>query len=381
MTFRSSTTPSKDFSLLTSVPMSSGTSWTVFSLYDGYDGWENAITVSHRLHGGLLDGLLSLFAKYEPSAEHTEVGVVPHLPEPDADSEPFDDAINTKIKEIFVDIDDSIVHKPFNFTSGPLSKSSITGALGPALVGSSVLMAFYESEPRKLRVALTGNLRAVLGRRAHTLNGQTSYAVHVLTADQTCSNPVESARLRAKHPREPLCADGQLLGCGLSRAFGLAAYKWGREMQQRLHQEFMGEAPLANIKTPPYLTAEPEITTLEVKPGDFMVMASNGLWNSLTNEEVVGLVGLWLNRGMTVETDARTSPAADVINPQDLPVSLGTDNTVMYSRWRATKKFLCVDDNAAGHLARNALGGADVELTAALLSMEPPRARKFRSAV
>lgn len=46
----------------------------------------------------------------------------------------------------------------------------------------------------------------------------------------------------------------------------------------------MRKTPLAHIKTYPYLTAEPEITTLEVKLGDFGVMASHGLWNGLINE-------------------------------------------------------------------------------------------------
>jgi len=92
------------------------------------------------------------------------------------------------------------------------------------------------------------------------------------------------------------------------------------------------------------------------------------------------LIGLWLDRDMAVETDT-SSRHRDVISPGDLPVSLGTDNTVMYSRWRAEKKFMCVDHHAATHLARNALGGADVSLTAALLAMEQPRAQKFRESI
>ncbi|GLB35665.1 putative serine/threonine phosphatases, family 2C, catalytic domain [Lyophyllum shimeji] len=369
--------PRQDTALMSSVRVSSGSSLTIFTLIDGYDGWENFSAVSFRLASTLLDGLLSVFAKYEPLAEHAEVGTVPHV-EPVL--EPFDDAINRKIKDVFVDVDDSIVHRPFDFTSTPPSKSWVTAALGPALSGSSAIMALYDSEPRKLRIALTGNSRAVLGRPARRKNGQKSYEVHVLTSDQTCDNPAEVARLRSQHPDEPLCSDGQVLGCGLTRAFGLAAYKWSREVQERLHREFFGEPPLHDAKSPPYVIAEPEITSIEVKPGDFLVMASHGLWDSLTNEEAIGLVGLWLDSGMAV--DAGVTPhSADIISPSDLPVSLGEDNTVMYSRWRAEKKFMCIDNNAAAHLARNALGGADVSLTAALLAMEPPRAQKFRGGI
>ncbi|KAF5387166.1 hypothetical protein D9615_002097 [Tricholomella constricta] len=366
--------PGQNASLLSSVRLVTDTSWTLFTLYDGFDGWENVDAVSSRLVSALLDGLLGILAKYEPPAEHIEVGVVPDV---ELALEPFDDAINKKIKDIFIEVDNNIVHKPFDFSSGPPSKSSVSAALGAALSGSSAILAFYDMDPRILRVALTGNSRAVLGRRARTNNGKSSYEVHILTADQTCDSALEAARLLPKNPGE---SEPHVFSHGLSRAFGVAALKWSHEMQERLHREYLGEIPLAHVhvKTPPpYLSAEPEITTIQIKPGDFMVMASHGLWSSLTNEEVVGLVGLWLNRDMAVKSDTPPLPA-DGIEPRDLPVSLGTDDTVMYSRWRAEKKFLCTDNNAAGHLARNALGGANVGLTASLLALEPPRARKFR---
>ena len=77
-------------------------------------------------------------------------------------------------------------------------------------------------------------------------------------------------------------------------AFGDAASKWSSEIQQRLHEEFLGDRVRENVKTPPYFTAEPEITTTEVQPGDFVAFATDGLRDCLTNEEVVGLVGIWL---------------------------------------------------------------------------------------
>jgi pyruvate dehydrogenase phosphatase len=39
---------------------------------------------------------------------------------------------------------------------------------------------------------------------------------------------------------------------------------------------------------PPYFTAEPEITTTEVQPGDCVVLATDGLWDCLTTEELMG---------------------------------------------------------------------------------------------
>jgi pyruvate dehydrogenase phosphatase len=133
------------------------------------------------------------------------------------------------------------------------------------------------------------------------------------------------------------------------------------------------------------MDAEPEITTIEVKPGDFLIMASAGLWQSLTSEEAVGLVGLWLDRGIyhahpsAITPTQQASTSAHIIHPRDLPVSLGAkDETVMYRKWRAKKRFVCVDTNAAGHLVRNALGGADGDLTEALLTVELPLSTRLR---
>ena len=143
-------------------------------------------------------------------------------------------------------------------------------------------------------VALTEDSRAVLGRNV-SKRGKDTYEVHVLSQDQNAHNPAEDARMSALHPGEKIMDDGRVLGWDMSRAFGDAAYKWSREIQERLHEEFLGDRVRENVKTPPYFTDELEITTTEVQPGDFVVFATDGLWDCLTNEEVVGLVGVWLS--------------------------------------------------------------------------------------
>ncbi|KAG6879011.1 hypothetical protein C0992_005901 [Termitomyces sp. T32_za158] len=231
--------------------------------------------------------------------------------------------------------------------------------MGAALSGSSALVAFYDHEPRKLRVANAGSTRAVLGRRSeHKGTGHQTYTTHVLSEDHTTK-----------------------AAPGLSRAFGLGPYKWSFDIQRRLHKDFMGEPPIeSSLKTP--ITAEPSVVTIDVKPGDFLVLGTSGLWNSLTNEEVVGLVGLWLNRNMiSAGNDTPLVQYQDVVMPSDLPTSVGADNTTMYQRWGVKKRFICVDNNAAQHLSRNALGGADVSWTAALLAHVPPLSSKLRDDV
>jgi pyruvate dehydrogenase phosphatase len=97
----------------------------------------------------------------------------------------------------------------------------------------------------------------------------------------------------------------------ISGAFGDARYKWPPDLVSRLY----GRGPRQYYKTPPYVTAEPVVSTVDLtasppvseasspsatsasRPRDrrFIVMATDGLWDELSNEEVVGLVGVWLD--------------------------------------------------------------------------------------
>jgi len=380
---------------MSSVTLYSGTSWTMFAVFEGYNGWECMESVASRLVKDVMESLLGLVSQYVPiSAEHAEVGTgMFSVSDPDTE-EPYSEAVDNTIKKAFVDLDYGIVHQSLNvaLASDPPSPPAISRTLGPALTGSSALLSFYDREAQELRVALTGDSRAILGRKARKGQKASTYEVHVLAEDQIWQNPNEQARLRALHPES--FSSNTKLSVPTTRAFGLAAYKWGVGLQQRLHREFLGaDPPPADVKTPPYLTAEPEIATIKVEPGDFLVLASSGLWKSLTSEEVVGLVGLWIDKEMNViNTDLDvpsfaptrrfgedTSEGLSTFEPEDLPVVLGRkDETVMYTRWRTQKKFVCVDNNAAAHVARNALGGADEDLLTALMVMQPPRAGKFR---
>ena len=164
-----------------------------------------------------------------------------------------------------------------------------TSLLATASAGSCALLAFYESDIRLLRVAVTGDSRAVLGRRMQDKQGNDSYKVHVLSADQNASNPAERARMNVLHPGETIMAHGRVLGWGMSRVFGDGVLKWSKELMDRLSGRYIRYRYFG--ETPPYMTAEPEITTTEVQPDDFLVLGSDGLWECLTNEEVVGMVG------------------------------------------------------------------------------------------
>ncbi|KAI0648506.1 phosphatase 2C-like domain-containing protein [Trametes meyenii] len=343
------------------LPVPSGY-WSLFGVYDGHSGTDTSIWLAENLLPAVTGALADLYSKVN-GANSIDLA---HQPPPSE--------VETTLKNTFKRLDDDIVNAPLKTIFSSNSRHAAVTLLAPAYSGSCALLSFYDSQSGLLYTALTGDSRAVLGRptRDETSNLTGTYTVHALTADQNGWNPSERERLEAEHPDETTVRNGRVMGYGMSRAFGDAVLKWSREVQDRLKREYLGRSPRPDLLTPPYLTAEPVVTTTQILPGDFLILASDGLWEALTNEEAVGLIGLW--------KDMR-SPGADPLPvvPSELPVpQTERDGTVRYRQWGAEKRFVSVDENAATHLLRNALGGADSDLAAALLSMKAPRSRVYR---
>ncbi|KAL8937803.1 MAG: hypothetical protein Q9211_003498 [Gyalolechia sp. 1 TL-2023] len=367
---------------------SSATSdWMFWSVFDGHSGW----TTSAKLRQVLIS-----FVARELSATYKSALTNPALTIPSPAS------IDEAIKRGFVACDHEIVHGSIVKAQKANTKSAAAALLGPALSGSCALLSFYDSRSKDFRVACTGDSRAVLGRR----NSDGTWTAQPLSEDQTGGTPSEMARLRAEHPGEPnVVAHGRVLGnLEPSRAFGDAHYKWSKDIQDMVKKSWFGRSPLALLKTPPYVTAEPVVTTTKVAPenGDFVVLATDGLWEMLTNEEVVGLVGRWLeenpvHRPSTSSTSATTSWTQSLFgggprakSETALPVQRPSEgkgkegqrsNTIRRQQWDlkgGDERFVVEDRNAATHLVRNALGGRDRDMVCGLLALPSPFSRRYR---
>lgn len=321
--------------------------------------------------------------------------------------------MDTAIKKGFLRLDKEITEDSVQKVLKAQSKPLAAELLAPALSGSCALLSFYDSRSKELRVACTGDSRAVLGRR----NANGKWTATALSVDQTGGNAAEEARMRAEHPNEPyVIANGRVLG-GLepTRAFGDAVYKWTKETQDLLKRTYFTRTPSRHLKTPPYVTAEPVVTTTKVQPesGDFVVMATDGLWEMLTNEEVVGLVGQWLetearNKGSsppssnstsdswlkswfgsspgsgsanTLPVESSPSSSSSSSSPNDSTDAGGQRAPIRQQQWgvnAANERFVVKDRNAATHLVRNALGGKDEDMVSALLTLPSPYSRRYR---
>lgn len=302
---------------------------------------------------------------------------------------PTSEAIDAAIKTGFTRLDDEIVHQSVEKVLKSKNKLVAAELLAPALSGSCALLSFYDTRTQMLRVACTGDSRAVLGRRSPS----GKWTATRLSTDQTGANPEEAARLRKQHPGEEyVVRNGRVLG-GLepTRAFGDATYKWTRDVATKLKEEFFGRTQSTLIRTPPYVTAEPVVTTTMIEPekGDFVVMATDGLWEMLTDEEVVGLVGKWIEsqRGSNTPMDSVWSKVFGS-KKGGLPVEAAKDHgpdgqktPIRVEQWgtsQADDRFVVEDKNVATHLIRNALGGKNQELVSALLTLPSPFSRRYR---
>lgn len=162
----------------------------------------------------------------------------------------------------------------------------------------------------------------------------------------------------------------------------------------RLSKAFMeprGESMRAappTLKTPPYVIPTPVVTHRPLSflplPSDastpaprsalrFLVLATDGLWDELSNEDVVALVGGHLAglRG--------TIPKAELA--QRVPTtagSAGVDGKEKAVRSTQRGSWAFEDDNVGTHLIRNALGSGDPEHLQKLVSIPAPHSRRFR---
>ncbi|OAL48630.1 phophatase 2C family protein-like protein [Pyrenochaeta sp. DS3sAY3a] len=350
--------------------------WMFWGVFDGHSGW----VTSAKLRETLISYVArELNTTYKSAVDDPSL----HFPTPEA--------IDRAIKTGFVRLDNEIVHESVKKVKKAQSKVAAAELLAPALSGSCALLSFYDSRSKLLRVACTGDSRAVLGRRGP--NGK--WTATPLSEDQTGGTTSEAERLRKEHPGEPnVVRNGRILG-GLepSRAFGDAYYKWSLETNKELKKSYFARTPSPLLKTPPYVTAEPIITTTKVEPGkgDFVVMATDGLWEMLTNEEVVGLVGQWLDtQGSPSGQGSQTQSWLKSwwSTQQQLPVEQspgdkgeGQRVPIRQEQWgtkNLNERFVVEDKNAATHLVRNALGGKDQDQLSALLTLPSPFSRRYR---
>ncbi|XP_032659670.1 pyruvate dehydrogenase [acetyl-transferring]-phosphatase 2, mitochondrial [Chelonoidis abingdonii] len=250
-------------------------------------------------------------------------------------------------------------------------------ALQVAFSGATACVAHIDSV--HLHIANAGDCRAILGVQEE--DGM--WSALSLTRDHNAFSEAEIRRLKGEHPKseeETVIINNRLLGILMpSRAFGDVRFKWSKELQHSILENGCDVEALniyqyapPNYYTPPYLIAEPEVTYHKLRFQDkFLVIASDGLWDMLNNEDVIKLVAEHLAQ-------------ANVQKPRmtfQKPASLGYMQSLL--RRRKARGVGLYDQNIATHLIRHAIGNneygeIDQERLAAMLTLPEDLARMYR---
>lgn len=383
--------------------------WLFYTVMDGHGGYETSKLLSRVLINAVALELSSLIPKQKTSAQSSYLRSMWSTSSPTtpavSDSNPS--VVSEAIQNAFKKLDNELINAPLRVLANNMDGQSFKDkkipdlsqhpmalqTMLPAISGSCALMALFDTAHRNLYVACTGDSRAVAGVWEPTDDGKGTWRIEVLSEDQTGRNPSEIQRVQAEHPGEQVVREGRILG-GLepSRAFGDARYKWPREVQEVLSEAFLAgngrsmRPPPSSFKTPPYVTAQPVVKhhKLSLPPLDqssspstspalrFLVLATDGLWDQLSNDDVVKLVG-----GHLAGVKGRVSKSELSSRVPTSTGSLGVEGKNKKNK-DGEGSWAFVDDNLSTHLIRNAFGGGDEGKLRWLLSIPAPYSRRYR---
>ncbi|KAJ7624982.1 phosphatase 2C-like domain-containing protein [Mycena polygramma] len=160
------------------------------------------------------------------------------------------------------------------------------------------------------------------------------------TTDFNAKSQSEQERLKLEHPKEDmLVVSGRLFGKLMStRGFGDGYYKLPRGINGWKHKKYIdvlssletkGKVPLNaqyvsyfyGYRTPPYLTATPDIGEMSLTRDGFILCGSDGLFDLITSEEVAQIV----RQGIR---DRVGNLAAHILT-RIVPIGIGDDVTII----------------------------------------------------
>lgn len=273
-------------------------------------------------------------------------------------------SIVDQLKSSFLRLDEDISSEAM-----PVSGTWNEDAISIALSGSCACVVHVKD--LDVHAASVGDCRAVIGRTGP----DGGWIAHPLTVDHNTENPKESQRVKNSHPKSEtsmLFKNSRLLSQLIPlRAFGDVRFKWSAKDLKSL-SNLLGPAYADIIPnhyhTPPYLIARPEVTNYRLKKNDrFLVVASDGLWETMPNEKVVEIVGDHFNGKKTLDEFASENFGA---------LKLGEINNVLQDRRRGMA-HRTTDDNGATHLMRHALGYEHRKVSE-MLTFPPQISRFYR---
>jgi pyruvate dehydrogenase phosphatase len=175
--------------------------WMFWGIFDGHVGWYTSDLLKRQLVPYVVRELSNLYSQ----AAIQGVQTVQEDQTP-LHQVPSSLAVDQAIRRGFTALDDDIVLNSVKKLLKNPSKRLAADILLPAHAGSCALLTFLDSQTGRLKVACTGDSRAILGRK-DPKSGK-------WTVDQTGRNLDEATRMRNEHPGEErdVIKRGRVLG-------------------------------------------------------------------------------------------------------------------------------------------------------------------------
>lgn len=325
-----------------------GRLWTFTGVFDGHLG---DVTVEHVAHHlpiivrEFLQKALENGAAYTPqSISDLFVHAI----------EAFDDAIAHDVLDLF----GGSVDQLDNYTDAQIRETINDQHKGGAnwrktrlcMYGTTALVALVDPDHHNLWLANLGDCQAFFVSQDPTAQ---DWKVETLTTSHNGDNDAEVERVRKAHPGEPECViERRVLGAlAPTRCLGDIPFKqppsFTRRILYNLFPGFHNTSPweefLVRNRTPPYITASPEVVhrRLDRNTSDtsqrYLILASDGFTDLCSGEGQKRVVESWA-RGMAAHdpsegiTDAEPGSRRDNMALRLLRRALGGEDRFGVSR-------------------------------------------------
>ncbi|WVQ79005.1 hypothetical protein IAT38_001097 [Cryptococcus sp. DSM 104549] len=386
-----------------------GSKLMFFSVFDGMGGNTYSDLISKTLHpclaltlarlrGGGCPGMLDRITPEDVGDEFASVDTDTIAPVYETNF------ISAALSSTFTALDNAFLDAPLQALRGLITTPSLSPFLPdispisflygkPEGAGCTACTVVVDEEEDRMWVAHVGDSRAVAGWYNEE---EGTWRCDVLTEDHSGDNPAEAARRLAKHPEEEAAqvifdrgVGNRVLGTSdVVRKFGGSYSKRHDDEEQLVWNAFdtkQGDNSAPKL-TPPYTDASAAVTLRSLHPptGEtlkFVIVAVDGLWDRLTSEEAVLLTVGYLNNPAFGEMPKPVLPLIHKLERPDegsrkYPQEAWPDER---ERCGDGKEWVFArDKNAATHLTRNALGGADELFRRQVLSLRGKGARQMR---
>ncbi|KAF8894823.1 phosphatase 2C-like domain-containing protein [Infundibulicybe gibba] len=298
----SPTTKTQDRYVVTQLDIH-GHMWTLTGVFDGHLG---DVTVEHVAHH--LPIIIRDFLRHALQDDTSRVLTPAFVSDLFSRSiVAFDNAIANDVLDLFGGFEgldklsDATIRRIINdqHTGGANWKKARL-----CMYGTTALVALVDPDHQNLWVANLGDCQAVMVTPDEDIE---DWNVEVLTTDHNGDNDAEVERVRSAHPGEPECVvDRRVLGAlAPFRCLGDVPFKQPPEFTRRIlynlfpgfHNTSPWEEFLVRNRTPPYITAEPEIThrRLGEYPSSprFLLLFSDGFADLCSGEGQKRIIASW----------------------------------------------------------------------------------------